>query len=163
MLHVPGREKLPLLDIDRAAGARRGDEQIGLAAEKGGDLQDVDSLRGHRALRAFVDVGQHGQARGLADFGEDRQRRFEPDAPRAAAGGAVGLVERGLEDETDVASRGDLLQRRGHFERVGAAFELAGAGDEGERQIGAEGGGAGAAADADMGVGKHARSWWHAL
>ena len=103
MLHVPGREKLALLDVDRAPGARRGDQQIGLAAEEGGDLQHVDRLRRDRALRALVHVGEHRQAERLADFGEDRQRRLQPDAARAGARGAVGLVERGLEDEADLA------------------------------------------------------------
>ena len=44
---------------------------------------------------------------------------------------------------------------RGDFERVRAAFELARAGDQRERQIGAEGRGVGAAADPDVGVGGH--------
>ena len=74
MLHVPWREELPLLDVDRAAGARRGDEQIGLAAEKGGDLQHVDRLRGDRALRGLMHVGEHRKAKRLANFREDRQR-----------------------------------------------------------------------------------------
>ena len=37
MFHVPWREELALLDIDRAARSCGGDEQIGLAAEKGRD------------------------------------------------------------------------------------------------------------------------------
>ena len=96
-----------------------------------------------------------GRPSDFADFGEDRQRVFEPDAARGAAGRAVRLVERGLEHEADAASGRDLLQRARDFEGVGADFELAGAGDEGERQIGAEGDGAGGAADANVGVGLH--------
>ena len=48
VLHVPGRQELALLDVDRAAGRGRGEQQIGLAAEKGGDLQHVDRF-GDRA------------------------------------------------------------------------------------------------------------------
>ncbi len=44
---------------------------------------------------------------------------------------------------------------RGHFQRVGAAFELAGAGDQRERQVRAEANGARAAADLDDGVIAH--------
>ena len=49
VLHVVGREKLSLLDVDDAAGLRGGDEQIGLAAEERGNLQDVGDLGGRRA------------------------------------------------------------------------------------------------------------------
>ena len=60
--HVAGREKLPLLDVDRPARAARGDEQVGLAAQKGRDLENVADLRGGFGLRRLVDIGQHGQA-----------------------------------------------------------------------------------------------------
>ena len=82
VLHVPRREELALLDIDRPAGAGGGDEKIGLAAQEGGDLQSVDGLGDGGALAALVDVGDDRQAELLADLGEDRQRRLEPDAAR---------------------------------------------------------------------------------
>jgi hypothetical protein len=62
---------------------RRGDEEIGLAAEEGGDLQDVDRLGRPARIARLVHVGEHGQAVALADLGEDRQRRLDPDAARA--------------------------------------------------------------------------------
>ena len=34
MLHVPGRQKLPFLDVDRAPGFTGGQQQIGLAAQE---------------------------------------------------------------------------------------------------------------------------------
>ena len=101
-------------------------------------MQHVDRLGGERALVGLVHVGQRRQAKALADLGEDRQRRLEADAALAGPGGAVRLVERGLEDQADLQPRRDLLQRRGDLERMGAAFELAGTGDQGERQVGAE-------------------------
>ena len=39
--HVPGGHELAFLDIDRLAGSGCGHQQVGLAAEKGRDLQDV--------------------------------------------------------------------------------------------------------------------------
>ena len=42
VLHVPGRQELALLDVDDLAGLRGGDQQVGLAAQEGRDLQDVD-------------------------------------------------------------------------------------------------------------------------
>ena len=47
--HVVGREELALLDVDDAAGSRRGDEQIGLPREERGNLQHVGDLGGRRA------------------------------------------------------------------------------------------------------------------
>ena len=155
MLHVPRREELTLLDVDRAARMRRGDKQIGLAAEKSGNLQHVDRLRGDRALRGLVHVGEHGKAERLANFREDRQRGGEADAPRAGARGAVGLVVGGLEDEADLAPSRDLLQRARHFQRMCAAFQLAGAGDQRERKLCAEAHSARAVADFDDGVNRH--------
>ena len=43
--HVPGRKELRFLYVDDAAGFGGGDEEIGLAREEGGDLQDVRRLR----------------------------------------------------------------------------------------------------------------------
>ena len=113
-------------------------EEVGLAAEEGGDLQRVDGLGDRRALRALVHVGDHRQAEAVADFGEHRQRRLEPEAARARARGAVRLVERGLVDEPDLPPRRDLLQRLRDLERMGPALHLAGPGDQRERQVRAE-------------------------
>ena len=56
-LHIPGGQELALLDIDHLAGLGRGHQQVGLAAEKGGNLQDVQDLGGGRHLGDLVDVG----------------------------------------------------------------------------------------------------------
>src|SRR5438552_12360923 len=45
--HLRRREKLALLEIYDPAGAHRSVDQVGLTAEKGGDLQDI----GHFARR----------------------------------------------------------------------------------------------------------------
>ena len=69
--HVAGREELALLDVDDAAGARRGDEQIGLPREERRNLQHVGDFGRRRRVRRLVDVGQ------------DRARRLVR-APRAS-------------------------------------------------------------------------------
>ena len=74
-----------------------------------------------------------------------------PRPALALEAGAVRLVERGLVDEADPELRRHLLQPPGHVEGVLARFELAGPGDERERQVVAEGGGA----DLDVRVGFH--------
>jgi hypothetical protein len=98
-----------------------------------------------------VHVGQHRQAEALADFGEDRQGRIEADAAGRAGGGAVGLVEGGLEDEAEAETGADLLQRRRHLQGVGAALQLARPCDDRQRQVVAEGD----VADLDGCVGAH--------
>ena len=62
VLHVPGGEELALLDVDRPAGLAGRQQQIGLAAQEGGDLQHVHRLGHGRALLGRVHVGQHRQA-----------------------------------------------------------------------------------------------------
>ena len=68
---------------------------------------------------------------------------------RARRRGAVRLVERGLVDEADAQLRGDLFQRCRHLERMRAAFQRAGTGDQSKRQAIAELG----FADLDDGIG----------
>ncbi len=80
-----GARNWPFLTLIALAGLRRGDQQIGLPAEEGRDLQHVDHLGDQRALLGIVHVGDHRQADLLADLGEDRQRRIEADAARDPA------------------------------------------------------------------------------
>ena len=54
------RNELALLQIHDAAGAAGFGEQIRLAAEERGNLQDVDYLRGGSGLPGLVDIGEHG-------------------------------------------------------------------------------------------------------
>ena len=149
ILHVPGRQELTLLDVDDLAGFGGGNQQIGLAAEECRNLQDVDDLRGAHALLDVVHVGQHRQLQALLDLGKDRQRRLQADAARGVRRGAVGLVEGGFKNQADAGFCRDLFQRLRNFERVRAALQLAGTGDQGQRQIVAEAN----AADVDHRVG----------
>ena len=69
--HVPGGDELAFLDVDGAAGFAGGDEQIGLAAEEGGNLEDVDGFGGDFAVGGLVDVGEDGKAGVLGEAAED--------------------------------------------------------------------------------------------
>ena len=66
------RHELALLDVDDAAGAAGGQQQVRLAAEERGDLQDVRHLGRRFGLRRLVDVGEDGKALGL-HAGQDAQ------------------------------------------------------------------------------------------
>jgi len=70
--HIPRGEKLPLLDLDDPAGPGGGDEQIGLPAQEGGDLQNVDGLRYRGALIDLVDIGDDRQPQAFTNLGENR-------------------------------------------------------------------------------------------
>ena len=90
-----GARNCPFLTLTARPVRAAAIEKIGLAAEEGGNLQRVDRLGHARALGALVNVGDDRQAERLADFGEDRQRRLEPESACGDARGAVRLVERG--------------------------------------------------------------------
>jgi len=60
MDHVLGSEELAFFDIDGAAGATGGNEEVCLAAEEGGDLEDVGDFGGGAGLGGFVDIGEDG-------------------------------------------------------------------------------------------------------
>jgi hypothetical protein len=146
LLHVPGRQELPLLDVDRAAGGGGGEQQVGLPAEEGGNLQHVDRLGDDGALLGGVHVGQHRAAEALAQLRQDRQPALHAHAALGGGAGAVRLVEGGLVDEAEAQPVGELDQRMGHLMGMLARFQRAGAGDQGERAVVADG----EPADGDM-------------
>jgi hypothetical protein len=58
--HVLGREELALLDVHGLPAARHRLDEVGLADEERGGLQDVDHLRHRRDLVDGVHVGEMG-------------------------------------------------------------------------------------------------------
>ena len=87
-------------------------------------------LGGDGGLLGGVDVGGDGHAEFLADFTEDAAAFLDAGAAEGVHGGAVGLVEGGLENEMDAGAVGDFLERAGHFPGERLGFEGAGAEDE---------------------------------
>src|SRR6185437_11599673 len=85
--HVPGRDELPLLYVDGAAGFGSGDQQIGLAAKERRDLEhgfDIAERFGElgRLLRS-VDVGEDGEAVVFRNAAKDTRAFFEAGAAEA--------------------------------------------------------------------------------
>ena len=70
VLHIPGGQELTLFDVHGAAGLRGGNQQVGLAREKGGNLEHIHNFRHLAALLGQVHIGQDGQAGLRLDFGE---------------------------------------------------------------------------------------------
>jgi hypothetical protein len=130
--HVAGGDELAFFDVDGAAGVAGGEEQVGLAAEEGGDLEHVGTFGGDFAVGGLVDVGEDGETGGLGDGAEDAGAFAEAGAAEAGDGGAVGLVVGGFEDVGDAEIGGDALDAVGQVPGVGFRLNDAGAADKEE-------------------------------
>ena len=130
--HVPRGDELALLYIDGAPGFSGGDEQVGLPAKEGWDLEDVYGFGCDFALAGLVDIGEDGKAGFASEAAEDAGAFEEAGTAKTLDAGAVGLVVAGLEDEGNAKVGGDALQRVGHGAHVGFALNDAGSGDEKE-------------------------------
>ena len=61
-MNIVRSDELALLDVDDAAGASGFEQQIGLAAKKSRDLQDIDRFGGRCGLRGLVNIGEDREA-----------------------------------------------------------------------------------------------------
>src|SRR5439155_8290554 len=129
---------LALLGIDPTPRGGWREGKVGLAALKRRDLQYVHDLRDACALLRLVHVREDRHAEFRSQLRENRQGIIESDAAIAFGAGAVRLVEGRFVDEANSHLVGDFLQRGSHLERVLAALERAGPGDQHERQTVAE-------------------------
>ena len=140
--HVPGRKELSLLYVDDATGFGGGDEEIGLAREEGGDLQDVRNFGGGSGLGGVVDVGEDREMQIGFDFSEDAQAFGQSRAAKGFYRGTIGFVVRGFEDVRDAAIGGNLGDTFSHGPRMRFGFDDARAGNEKKRIASAEAEGA---------------------
>ena len=132
VLHVARRDELPLLDVDRLAGCGGGEQQVGLAAEKGRNLDDVEHLGGRIHFADLMDVGEHRHPHRLAHFAQDPESLHETRPTIAVDGGPVGLVVGRFVDERHAALGRDGGQALGRHEGVPLVLDGAGAADEDE-------------------------------
>ena len=131
--HLVRGEELALLDVDHAPAGGGGEEEVGLAAEEGGDLEHVAHRGDRRHLRALVDVGEHREAVVALHHREQLEPGLEAGAAGALHGGAVGLVEGALEHEVQLGEfPPDAAQRDGDGAADALVLQRAGPGDEEE-------------------------------
>ena len=135
VLHVPGRQELALFDVDGPALGSDPLNKIGLAAEEGRRLQDVN--HGSYLLKGSI----------LVDIREDRQRQLPPDLleylePRFHARPAetvvrrpVGLVERRFVDKGYAQFRGYFLEPAGRVHGGLQTFHHASPGNQEQRLV----------------------------
>ena len=130
--HVFGGDELTLFHIDGTAGFAGGDQQIGLSAEKSGNLEDVAGFGDLRAVCGLVYIGEDGEMCVFGDAAQDARAFGEAGSAEAGDRGAVGLVVGGLEDVWHAEIAGDALDGIGHHAGVLLALDDAGAGDKKE-------------------------------
>ena len=92
-------------DVQDFAGVSGSGDEVGLAAKKSGDLQNVNNIRGQFHMLLGVDIGKHGNADFVANRAKDAQAAFDTRPAPGFARGAVGFVETRLENVSD-AKRG---------------------------------------------------------
>jgi len=135
---VPRGEELALLDVHRASALSGGAEEVGLAAEEGGDLQEVDCFGRDFDFFRGVDVGGDGDAEFLPDLAKNAAAFLHAGATVGIDRSAVGFIVGSLEDEIDADAVGDFLERAGHAPGEVFILETTGTEDE-ERIAGADG------------------------
>ena len=134
MPDIVRRNELALLDIHDPARAPGRDQQIGLAAKKRRDLQNVGGLGGGFRLRWLVNVGQHRDNPRALIPARIRRPSFEPRSAIRRQAGAIGLVERRFEDEWP----GDLADRARQKVHVLLALDHARSGNQRQRPAASE-------------------------
>ena len=82
-----------------------------------------------------MDVGQDRCTDAGADLLQHAQALLHADAALAFQRGAVGLVEAGLEDIARACIGAGLGHGFANHQRMVQRFQLAGAGDDGQRQV----------------------------
>jgi hypothetical protein len=130
--HVPGRNELSFLDVDRAAAQRSRHHEVGLAAQKRWNLQNIDCFRDTGDVRYFVNISEHRNLDFIFDLFQDAQAFLDARPAKAADRRAVGFVVTGFEDKRETECPGHALDDLCHTNGVLFALNHTGAGDEEE-------------------------------
>ncbi len=133
--HVLRGEKLPLFDLDDRSRPREGCHEVGLAAQEGGQLQDVADLRRGGRLVRLVDIGQDRNPETLPHFGQESQSLFQSGAAIGVDRRPVRLVERPLENIRNAKAAGDIDHVPGDLHRQVAGFKHVDPGNQNERSV----------------------------
>jgi hypothetical protein len=129
IFHFGRRHELAFFHVDPPAGRATGEEQIGLAGQKCGDLKDIDDFRGGGGLRGFVNVREHGHAGFALYFFEDFQTFIEAWPAESVFAGAIGFVEAGFENVSEAELVANLFDPGGDEQAKRFGFDHAWAAD----------------------------------
>ena len=132
VLHVMGREELPLFDVHRPARLGDRPDKVGLTAQKGRGLKHIHHRRHGGDLVFGMHVGQHGHLQLAFDFSQNFQTLRLSRPPEAAAARAVGFIKAAFKDKGNAQAARDVLERTGgvHLQLLG--FDHTGAGNQKE-------------------------------
>ena len=114
IIDIVRREKLSLLDVHGSATGRRCQQEIGLAAKKSRDLEDIDYFGGCFDLAGIMDVGQDGTSKPLFDLSENFKTLGKSWPAERFAAGSVGLVKGGFENKWDAEIGGEFDEMLGN-------------------------------------------------
>ena len=71
LLHLAWGKELAFFDVQDFAGVCGGGDEVGLAAEKSGDLQNIEHFRRYFNFLFLMDIGQNGKIQICLDFLQD--------------------------------------------------------------------------------------------
>jgi hypothetical protein len=132
LAHLGRREELALLDVDDFARLDGGGDEIGLAAEKSGDLEDVNDGSNGGHLGFGVDIGDDRQIKFGAESRKDVESFVHTEAAEGLVGGAVGFIVTGFEDIINAERAAGFFEGRGDLEAEVFTFDDARARDKRE-------------------------------
>ena len=113
ILHVFRSEKLALFYVDGLARLACGDQQVGLTAQEGGDLQQVGDFRYGSGLIRVMYIGGYTYFQRVFYLLKDLQSFSESRSPKRANTCSVCLIEARLENQRDLRLATVLLKRSG--------------------------------------------------
>jgi hypothetical protein len=125
MFHVLRREKLTLLDVDRAIGPRDLRYKIRLPRQESRYLKHVRDLGCGANLPYLVNVCKHRRAHVASDTAQHSQTLFYAQSAMSVDRSAISFVERGLEYIPDACAVGHISYGFSHLQRVRFAFDQA--------------------------------------
>ena len=108
--HVAAREELGFLDVDRLSRLGRCEQQVGLAAEEGRNLDNIAYLPHRLCLPTLMNVGGDTQSILVLHVAQHLQSLVDARATERMDGGTVGFVERSLEDDVNAQTAIDFHQ-----------------------------------------------------
>jgi|SRR5579872_2485408 len=130
VFHIPRRHELAFFDVDHALAHGGSDHQVGLAAEKSGNLENVGDFGNLADVGDLMHIGEHGHVDFLLNFFQDPQAFCETRSSKAAYRCAIGLVVRSFKNEREVQRSGYTLDDFRHEDRMFFALNDTRSGDE---------------------------------
>ena len=136
VLHFPGREKLALLDVDRPARRRPRCRMKLVCRHRNAGVCSTSTTAATSAIGVSSCTSvSTGSPNSCCTDCSAFSPASSPGPRKLRARGAIGLVERRLEDERHAERVGDFLQRAGDLLHQRLGFDDAGAGDQEQRPI----------------------------